>query len=293
MLATGKKCEAVSPETIKLFMQELIEKGISFAWEALQIYIYYTEEPEKKKKLLPALYVLLTKDKLLSDKNRYSSMDDHYYKEAVKDILNSEYGEPFSQKFLSQISNSKKSLFDFSISDSTIRECCGKIIQKYPDRLLQEIISNTNNSNLDFIFNDKTSFEHHPVSDRRSSPLSCLTEDILKAWCKKAPDKIPIFLAKNMNLFLNDRLSPSAKFLLDEYGGQQKLTEAISLNLGNFSWTGDLSIYFEKTKKALKELTDHKHKNVRDFAVREISYLNKQIEGYRQREKEREEFNIY
>ena len=181
----------------------------------------------------------------------------------------------------------------FSVSDSTIKECFGKIIQKHPERLLQEIINNIDNPKIEFIFNDTTSFEHHSVSNHRSSPLFYLTKDLLKAWCKKAPDKIPVFLAKNMNLFSNGKLSPSSKFLLDEYGEQKKITEAISMNLGNFSWTGDLSIYFEKTKKALEELKDHKYKNVQDFSIYEISYLNKQIEGYRQREKERNEFNIW
>ena len=98
-LATGKKCEAVSPEIIGRFMQILIDKETQFGWEALKIYNYYTEIPKQKSKLITVLYALLTKDKLLSDKKRYDSMDDHYYKEAVKDILSSEYGEMFSQNF--------------------------------------------------------------------------------------------------------------------------------------------------------------------------------------------------
>ena len=140
----------------------------------------------------------------------------------------------------------------------------------------------------------KTSFEHHPALNYKSSPLVYLKEDMLKKWCKKAPDKIPTFLAKNMNLFNdNGNLSSLSKFLLNEYGEQRKFTDAISTNLGTFTWNGDLSIYFEKIKKALEVLKDHKDKNVRDFVTREISYLDKEIDGQKQRQKEIDEFNIW
>ena len=43
----------------------------------------------------------------------------------------------------------------------------------------------------------------------------------------------------------------------------------------------------------MEQLTDHKHKNVRDFAEREISHLDKMLQNQKQREKELEEFGIW
>ena len=290
-LTAGQKCQSVSPELIEKLLLTLMKKGVDYSWSAIQIYNYYVNKSRKEKKQLqPVLYKLLTRDKLFLQK--YDVRNEYLYIEAVKDILNTEYKELFSKKFLSQIFNSKDSIFDFSISADEIIECCKKIIQTCPDLFLQEATKYINKPNIDFIFKD--GYSSFPSDlDGKNSLLSNLSEDSIKKWCEIAPDKVPVFLVQNINLFVDGRLSSLSKFLLDEYGDQTKFTEAISLNLGNFSWSGNISVYFEAIKTALKELIDHKHKNVRDFAIREISYLDKEIRVVKQQKQEREEFGIW
>ncbi len=294
ILSAGKRCNTVDLHIMEQLISTLTEKNIDAGWVALNIYqdYVYDSEPEKKKKLANALYNLLTQKDFLSYKKGYDN--DDCYEDAVDDVLASEYGERFAQQFAFQIFNSKNSLFDFAVRDSTIKECFRKIFKKYPDILFSEITNNINDHKMRFIFQDKNSFQQKPFNHYKTSPLSSLTDEQLKDWCKKAPDKIPVFLAKNMNLFNNnDELSSLFKFLLDEYGEQKRFTGAISTNLGTFTWSGDLSIYFEKIKKALESLRDHKHKNVREFVMREISYLDKEIDGQKQRQKEINEFSIW
>ena len=299
-LFSWERCQSVSPKRIEELMAILSKKTVKHSWVALKIYHYYTHDftLEKKKDFLPVLYKLLTQKNLLSAKKAYKTMADHYYKNIVGDILDSDYGESFSKIFISQMFNSKNSWFDFSISNLTIKECFIKILKKYPDRFLSEITNNIDSPKIKFIFKDK-SFLSHLSLNHKFSPLSFLTEAQLKNWCKKTPDKIPIFLAKNMNLFSynNDKgfdsWSPFAKFLLDEYGEQSSLTDAISMNLFLFSGFGNQSNYFEKIKKAMEDLRNHKHKNVRDFYEEKTSDLKKQIEQHKQREKERDELGIW
>lgn len=289
-LAVGQKCKSVNSEIMGKLIQTLSRKGIRFSWDALQIYNYYKgrDKFKQKNKLIPILYDLLTQDKFLSDKEKYDTMDDHYYEKAVNDLLGSEYGEDFSKKFISQTITIKTSVFDLSISSETIRKCLLKIIEEYPDMILLTIMNNTDNFNIDFLFKTES------VNRHQTSPLARLSAEQIKGWCETNPDKIPAFLAKNMSLSNNGQSwSPSAKLLLDEYGDKTNVTDALSMNLGHFTWTGRLSDYFEKTKELVKQLTDHKHKNVRDFAEREIFQLDKMLQNQKQREKELEEFGIW
>ena len=295
-LAIGNKCQAVSPEMMEQLLQALIKKGGQALWNALNIYMLYVygKTPEKKKKLLPVLFELLMQDKLLSDKKRYNSMDDYYYEKAVNNLLNSDYGPDFSKKFVSHIINSKIFLLDFAIDSETIKKCFIKIIEKYPDTILTEIIDSKGHSNIDFLFKINTSFRG---SVNEPNILSSLNEEQIKEWCARAPDKIPFFLAKNMGLFYttngNWSWSPFIEFLLDEYGDKEALTNAISMNLGQFSWTGNLSDYFEQLKKPMEELKTHKHTNVRKFAEDKITHLDKEIKTQKQKEKELEKFGIW
>ena len=288
-LAVGQKCNSVNSEIMGKLIQVLSRKGIRFSWDALQIYNYYeyTDKPKQKNKLIPILYELLTQDKFLSHKERYDTMNDHYYEEAVDDLLESGSAEDFSKKFISQIIAIKTSMFDLPISSGTIRQCLSKIIRKYPNMVLPTITNNIDNSNIDFLFKTES------FNQRQVSPLNYLEIEQIKEWCKTNPNKIPAFLTKNMPLFSGQSWSPFAKFLLDEYGDKADVIDALSTNLGQFSWTGRLSDYFEQTKKLVEQLIDHKHKNVRDFAEREISHLDKRLQNERQREKEREEFDIW
>ena len=302
MLSTGQKCQFVTPEIMKKIITILTGKSVEFSWAALQIYFYYVYDfsYEKKQKLLSALYNLLTRKDLLSvekDSIHMGNIDDYHYKQVVDDILESEYGKQFSEKFISQIFNSKNSLFNFSISHSTIRECFGEILQKFPDMVCFKILENINNRKVDYIFKNEASIGRVFIG-YKPGPLEVLTEKQLKEWCKRAPDNIPSFFAKNINLFSYDKnkgfylWSSFARFLLDEYGTQTKLTDALSTNLHNFTWSGSLLNYFEKVKKTLEELKDHKHKNVRDFTESELSRLDESIENEKQREKEQDEFGI-
>ena len=242
-LAIGRKCKSVSSEIMGKLIQTLSRRGIRFSWDALQIYNYYEyrDKSEQKNKLIPVLYDLLTQDKFLSDKEKYDTMDGHYYEKAVNDLLDSDYGKDFSKKFISQIIAIKTSVFDLPISSETIRKCLSKIIGEYPDMILPTITNNIDDFNIDFLFRTE-SINRHQIS-----PLACLSIEQIKAWCEINSDKIPAFLAKNMPLFNGQSWSPFAMFLLDNYGDKTSVTDALSMNLGQFSWTGRLSDYFKQT----------------------------------------------
>ena len=301
LLSTGQKCESVSTKIIGQLMTLLIEKSIDHAWSALHIYSYYvSSKTEKKEELLHILYKLLTRKKLLTqNRSRYDTMNGHFYEEAVSDILNSDYGKQFSEIFTSEVLSSKLSLFEFPVDDYYIKECFKKVMEKYPDTVLSAIINcDKNNFNMQDIFEDifgsKDSLGGGRDIFHTSSP-DILSEDQLKKWCKKAPDKIPAFLARNMNLFSKEeeQWSSFSLFLFDKYGDREDVTRAITMNLSSFQWAEDVLKYFERIKKAVEELQNHKHKNVREFCEKEIEFLEERIKREKQMQKEREEFGVW
>ena len=284
-LSIAQKCQNVSPEIMEKLIITLIKKGVESSWVALCIYSYYVygDTDEKKKILLPALYSLLNQKNFLSDKKRYDTMDDHYYKEAVQYIMDSEYGEQFSKNFLSQIPI-PDSPFYFSISDSILREVLSLILEKYPDIILSQIANGKDDYKI-------KSLCCHIEYDVKT--ISGLPIDKIKEWCERAPDKMPVFFAENMRLLVYNSWSPVAEFLFNNYGDKTDVMEAVFRNIGSFFGGGPLSSYFEQRKIAVEQLKNHKHKNVREFCEKEISYLESSIRAEKQREKEREEFGVW
>ena len=292
-LMSGRKSKSISFQMIKKLILILIGKEVDYSWDALQIYkcYVYQREPKDKKELLPVLYKLLTREGLLLKK--YDSWNGYLYKSAVKDILDSKYKERFSKIFLFQIFNTKLSLFELAISFDEIKECCKEIARRLcPDFFLEESSLYINKPNIGILFKDEDSFSLE-LGKQISSVLSLLPEDSIKKWCQNNPDTVPLVLAKNIQLFSNGSLSSLCCLLLDEYGDQKKITKAISFNLGNFSWSGNVTDYFKKIKEALKELINHKHQNVCKFADQEISYLNKEIQRFEQKEQEQKELGFF
>ena len=298
-LALWQKYKSVSPKIIEKLMNILIEKtDVGFSWDALQIYTMYKEKPEEKRGLLPVLHKLLKRDNLILKKEKYDTMDNIYYKKAIDDIFDSEYKKSFSEYFVSQMIKSKVSLFNLRMDLEIIRACFKKIIRKYPDIVFSEIVNNKDNLYMKALFHSNTSIDG-PGNRYQINLLDCVDEEQLKKWCKIAPDTIPCFLAKKIHLFKYNAMegyhswSSFAQFLFDQYGDRKELTDSISENLNQFIWTGSLVSYFEKIKKPMEKLKNHKHKNVRDFSERQISCIEENIQNEKEREKVRDEFGIY
>ncbi len=288
-------CQFVSLAKMRDFAQTLAEKGGEPSWSAFKLlHSYYKSqtETENKSKLTASFFDLLTRDNLLLYQGKYSVIDGLYYREAVRQILSSDYAKRFSKIFVSQILSIKKSLHDLRIDLSYIRACLRDILKKYPDIVLSELVSAGNEQNVNSLFR-KGAFSRGYHSGT-GSLLSVVAEAKLKEWCLKAPGKIPAVLARNIDLLEDSSWSNSwsnswssfAKFLFDNYGDKDNFIEALSLCLISFSGRRR-SDYFKRLKRAVEELRDHKHKKIRDFAENELSYLEERVNQEERREKER------
>ncbi len=316
-LACGSKCRSASPEAMSRLLRKLSEKSAACARAgglAAEAYMH-GQTPEAKKKLLPALFGLLTREGLYSERPAAPSGYSRWQM-AFKNIIDNgeilesnEHGEKFARHFFSQIFYSKDSPYDLPIGHETIRACLKKILEKQPAAALSEtakILSGTGENSgkrppeekaaarqkLSFFFRNENSnwiggllnslFEQGPLASQAAPEhhlLSAVPEEMLRGFCAKAPDHIPAFLAQSLCLFSYDksmgRMSWSgfARFLFEEYGGRENLTEALYAGLGHFSWVRRGSDYFPQIRAAVEELKSHKHKAIRDFAENYLEWL--------------------
>ena len=138
-------------------------------------------------------------------------------------------------------------------------------MEKYPDTVLSATINcGKNNFNMQDIFEDIFGSKDSLGGgwDIFNTNSSCiLDEQQLKKWCEKAPDKIPAFLARNMNLFSYDKEKKKwlwfsfALFLFDKYGDREDVTRAITINLSSFQWAGGVLKIFRANKESSRRIT--------------------------------------
>lgn len=105
----------------------------------------------------------------------------------------------------------------------------------------------------------------------------------LKEWCEK-DEKAIHYLACMAPVFKYDSsgqivdFSDFLKWLIDTYGDKQETLSGISANLHTMSWTGSTISLHEDMVRVWTPYLNHKYPEVRDGALKEISYLKQDIE---------------
>lgn len=111
-----------------------------------------------------------------------------------------------------------------------------------------------------------------------------LPEETLFAWCLANPDRAPAFVAATVPLLEADEtggptrsLHPVMRRLIDVFGHSRSVLEAISRNMGSFSWAGSASLVFRLYREPLLELQNHTKREVRKWARVELESLDDSI----------------
>ncbi len=101
--------------------------------------------------------------------------------------------------------------------------------------------------------------------------------DALRQWCVDYPEAAPVLLAMYIPVYVEEKLSPLAKFLLDEYGDNKRVLSELSCNLGSFSCIGSAVPIYERKIKAFKEIIPHKNPNVNQWLLDNIIFAENDI----------------
>ena len=112
-------------------------------------------------------------------------------------------------------------------------------------------------------------------------PLFEIDEDLIRELCFDYPESAPVRIASMVPCFdqqNGEQFSNWVIWLLDNFGEQKDVRSSISGNLGSFSWTGNVSPYYERNIKCFEKLLNHKLPEVRDWAQQRIKEENKLLE---------------
>ena len=102
--------------------------------------------------------------------------------------------------------------------------------------------------------------------------------EALMEWCRQYPDVAPERLMEMAPVFEGDAFSKIVYMVVDEFGQNAKVMNALGHNLGCFGWVGSVIPLYQKELKAVETLKDHPYEEVRNWSVRMAEYLKGEME---------------
>lgn len=102
--------------------------------------------------------------------------------------------------------------------------------------------------------------------------------EVLMEWCKQNPYVAPERLMDMAPVFEGDAFSKIVYMLVDEFGRNVKVMNALGHNLGCFGWVGSVIPLYQKEVKAVETLKEHKYEEVRVWSARMSEYLKGEME---------------
>ena len=111
--------------------------------------------------------------------------------------------------------------------------------------------------------------------------------EALLEWCAKHPMVAPERLMQMTPLYGENGFSDIVLKLLDLYGGQEGVLEALWCNMGSFQFVGSIVPLYEKQYRCIKQISNHKFERVRTWSVKMLSYLEELIRDEKNRDAER------
>lgn len=288
VFAYGRALDKFDPSVICKFVSSIKEFNADADWTAFDIiYMYCHGNDERWKACHDEFCEILVSVNLDKEQKDY-----YHWKSATEKLLN--LGDVYFAKAISQkIINNCTDKLDYS----TLLHCVKPVVRvlfknygydvwpifaraiKTSDEILEYRLSQLLTSGTGF--------------DRKElCLLSELPEEVLHKWCKDEVEIAPEFVAQSATVLLADgddyKISSLAQYIIDEFGDDKNVLNALSINISSFSWSGSVVPYYRKEIAALSNLKKHDKPSVREWAHKRISSLERIIEKELQRDSESE-----
>ncbi len=293
----GRPLDHLNYKDVTRFVRNLAYISDESAWIAIDIIsMYCYKDSEKWNNCKPLLKEIVIKLKLDKEDKGKTQLEMHYWYDVVKNLLQDDDID-FAKDLTMQILSSCTAKLNYGDLWHYIQPIVRIIFQKHAKDvwpLFSEAINNSaplEEYKLIQLLGSGGSFEK-----RKSSVLSELPGEILNEWCRQNPETAPEFAAQATDVLLevDDKyqISPIAQFLIDNFGDNENVLSALSVNLSSFGWSGSLVPYLKKEVEAIKSLRDHKNIHVRNWVNDRLDYLYKMIERETRRDEEHD-WGIY
>ncbi len=293
ILAYGRNTDSLSANEIKSFTVRLSRHSDASGWVALDILSMYCHGNKTRfEETVEAFKEILANLNLEENLHLHGHMGAHLWETAARKVLTMDSNSEFAVQLVRKLLSSRLEKISYSDIRHAIQPVLRVIFTHYGRDvwpLIGDAIVKASPSEMYTIAQILGADDH---SDRGKHPsvLSELPNEILVEWCAAVPDVGPEFVASATEAFVSNedgfQLSPTAQFLIDEYGESEKVLSALASNMGSFGWTGSAVPHYEKELSALEPLEQHQKAVVRNWATRRIQYLNERIKHEKVREEE-------
>ena len=290
VLTYGQPLKNLDPKTVTGFVSNLREVSHEAAWVGLDVLSVYCNYDEKKWNACETTLKDLLPNLSLSCRNSDQQLNMYHWDNAVNMLLEKDDPE-FAKQLAIQIldaCNEKSYLGDVA---HYAKKAMRVVLRKYAKQvwpLISRTISDADPIQafqFQSLFGSEISFYN-----KEDSILADLPENVLREWCESDPENVPEFVARSTDVFveINDRIeiSKNTKYLLDEFGNNMSMLNALSANMYSFGWSGSVVPIYTKMLAAVKPLLQHQCLNVQKWAEDNVEGLEERIDAAIQRDQE-------
>lgn len=291
-LMYGRATEHLSEEDVVDFCTSLGGIDAKANWVSLDIMNMYARGRndiafEKLKPSLLRLTLNASFDK--EDKTRHT--DGYHWLKNVKRLLNSE-GDEFALKLCIHIMDQVcEHDVDYSDLWDYLNVAFYEAFKLHGDRIWHKLAdffiggSAIRKYRLGGLLNSSKSF-----TERDESIFDTLEPETVVDWCNNE-DALQI-VGRSISLFVSNgeqrAVNPLMIRLLSQFSNNELFLSEISANFYSRSWTGSLIPYLESDKELLQPLSRDENINVRNWAIRFIENIEKQIRSEEKKNAEEE-----
>ncbi len=283
ILAGGRVMEALPPEAVQQLLEALRERDVSGALVALDLLSMYVHGREDKKvAMLGCASELLQVPGLLHAEN-IPTMGEHHIEVLASSVLNSPELGPKLAEFLTGELLVVSETREYR-SDRLQTKIAANLVERFPDIFVSRLAPAIERGPASATWR----LEHllgSPFGKSEGEVNSFFSLGVarLRAVCQQYPKRFALFVARTAPLFTSETgnrdWTDIATILFDELGRRKDVLSEIGANLHTGIWAGPTSEYLNGFLPPLKKLLDHPVLDVRRWAKREISSIEKRIQS--------------
>ncbi|MCU7806397.1 MAG: hypothetical protein KZQ73_00785 [Candidatus Thiodiazotropha sp. (ex Semelilucina semeliformis)] len=293
ILAYGRNTDFLSSEEIANFVVRFSRHSDASGWVALDILSMYCHGDRARfEATVEALKQILVHLTLEENQHLPGQMGAYHWERAARKVLSMDGESDFAVQLVQKLLSSSLDKISYLEIHHAIQPVLRVILSRYGHEvwpIIGAAIVDASPSDK-YKITQMLGADNHSDRGKHPSVLSLLPDEILIAWCAEVPDVGPEFVASATEAFVSNeegfQLSPTARFLIDEYGESDGVLGALASNMGSFGWTGSVVPHYEKEVLALEPFLKHSMLNVRNWADRRVRYLKARIEHEKVRDAE-------
>lgn len=288
-LSYGRGLDHISASYLSTFCDRLVALGTNGSWAALDVIFMYAHGDPKKWEDCAASFrkIVLVPEMLLLGSRKDRGIDTHAFQVTIEKLLkrgDAELAIHISREIV-KVARQESARYDL---DQVLSPVIGVLFSDYAETawpVFAERLTENWRTELHLT---------HLLGARfgmgdNVGLISSLKLDFLLDWCDRNPEDNPALLGRMVKVAESKegeepRFTSLARALIDRYGENEKVLDALGVNMGSYSWVGSLVPYYEEQIKLVSPLLQHPIKKVRQWAEKLIDYSRKQAQRERDRD---------